>query len=528
MAFGEVIDLLSSEDEAPLRAPSVAKPIAKTTTAKDDFLYLSDGFDTTVHLNDSWAESAPKRRRLSPRPNDGHNLQSLPKLPKSSKQIVPTQTAFKSKVLEEYDWKAIERSDPIVFTSSAYAETTASRAKRRSIDASSAHSDDSLPDDILSVSLRATNAASALSERTTALLATLSQSPRRRKPSNIRKPSGDKVDKGKPRAKTSVDDRNSTGLEDGNGILTKPAKASRNPKLTDEEKAVKVREKEREKEARKEKKERDKEEDKEKKRLEKEEKAKEKRIAADLAEVNKSKLDKKDSTPEMLVDLPASIVGQSVDTQIRQFLKNLDVDATLYQSPIPNVIRWRRKMKARWNPELDHWEPLEHMQIENEKHLMCILSAKEFVDLAMARHEEQDVETHVAKLKSAYEDCIPIYLIEGLQTWIRKNRTAENRAYQAKVLSQAQADEAPTGNQSKRKKAPVETVDEDMIEDALLRLQVMNGCLVHHAMTSVETAEWVANFTQHISTIPYRHVPLSPILSSRFPPHLQFPKAKPY
>ena len=528
MAFGEVIDLLSSEDEAPLRAPSVAKPIAKTTAAKDDFLYLSDGFDTTVHLNDSWAESASKRRRLNPPPNDGHNLQSLPKLPKSSKQIVPTQTAFKSKVLEEYDWKAIERSDPIVFTSSAHAETTASRAKRRSIDASSAHgedSDDSLPDDILSVSLRATNAASALSERTTALLATLSQSPRRRKPSSIRKPSGDKVDKGKPRAKPSVDDRNSTGLEDGNGIQTKPAKASRKPKLTDEEKATKASEKEREKEARKEKKERDKEEDKEKKRLEKEEKAKEKRIAADLAEVNKSKLDKKDSTPEMLVDLPASIVGQTVDTQIRQFLKNLDVDATLYQSPIPNVIRWRRKMKARWNPELDHWEPLENMQIEDEKHLMCILSAKEFVDLAMARHEEQDVETHVAKLKSAYEDCIPIYLIEGLQTWIRKNRTAENRAYQAKVLSQAQADEAPTGNQSKRKKAPVEIVDEDMIEDALLRLQVMNGCLVHHAMTSVETAEWVANFTQHISTIPYRHVPHSlPSFLPVFLPISNFPK----
>ena len=514
MAFGEVIDLLSSGDEAPLRAPILANPIAKPNVAKDDFLCLSDDSDSN-----SWAESVSKRRKLSPSHNDEDNIQSLPKLPKSRKPIIAKQTAFKSKAQDEHDWKAVEGTDSIVFTSSAHAETTTSHAKRRAIDPLSAHgddSDDSLPDDILSASLRTTNTASALSERTTALLATLSQCPPRQKPSNIRKTSGDKVDKGKARAKSSVDDRNSTGPEDGKGAQQKPVKTSRKPRLTEEEKAAKAREKEREKEAKREQKEKEKEEDKEKKRLEKEEKAKEKRIAADLAEVNKSKLDKKDSTPEMIVHLPASINGQSVDIQIREFLKNLFVDATLYQSPIPNVIRWRRKVKAKWNPELDHWEPLEHMHIENEKHVMCIMSAKEFVTLATGQHEEQDVETHVARLKSAYEDCIPIYLIEGLQIWMRKNRTAENRAYQAKVLSQAQAEDAPAGNRTKRKKALVEIVDEDMIEDALLRLQVMNGCLVHHTMTSVETAEWVATFTQHISTIPYRYSSSSSSSSSTF------------
>lgn len=516
MAFGEVIDLLSSEDEAPLHAPSVAKPIAKTVAAKDGFHYLSDDFDTTVHLNDSWAERASKRRKLSPPPVDEDSVPSLPKLPKSRNTVTAAQNAFKTKEQDGRCWKEVEGSDPIVFTSSAHAETTASRAERRAIDGLSAHgddSDDSLPADILCASERDTNAASALSERTTALLAILSKSPPRRKPSNIRRPAGDKIDKGKTRAKSSVDNRNSTPPEDEKGTQAKPVKASRKPKLTEEEKAAKAREKEREKEARKEQKEKEKEEDKEKKRLEKEEKAKEKRIAADLAEVNKSKLDKKDSTPEMIVHLPASIAGQSVDTQIREFLRNLGIDATLYQSPIPNVIRWRRKMKAKWNPELDLWEPLEYMQIENERHVMCILSAKEFVALAMVQYEDQDVETHVARLKSAYENCIPIYLIEGLQIWMRKNRTAENRAYQAKVLSQAQANEA----QTKRKKAPVEIVDEDMIEDALLRLQVMNGCLVHHTMTSVETAEWVANFTQHISTIPYRHASPYPFASHSFP-----------
>ena len=508
MPLGEIIDLLSSEDEAPLRAPSVANQIAKTSAGNDDFLFLSDDFDSTAHLSDSWRESLSKRRRLSPRSRDEDNIESLPKLPKSRKPFVRTQSALTSKAQDEHGWKTIEGSDPILFTSSAHAETTALSTKRRTINPLSAHrddSDDSLPDDILSASLRATNAASALSERTTALLATLSQSAPRRKPSNNRKPMNYGFDKGKAQAKSSTDDRVSIGSEDGNETHTKPPKATRKAKLTDENKAAKAREKEKERGIRKEQKAKEKEEDKEKKRLEKEEKAKEKRIAADLAEVNKSKLDKKDSTPEMIVDLPASIDGQSVDTQIRQFLRNLGVDATLYQSPTPNVIRWRRKTKAKWNPELDHWEPLEHMRIENEEHVMCIMSAKEFVALATVQHDGQDVETHVTKVRSAYENCIPIYLIEGLELWMRRNRTAENRAYQAKVLNQAQAYQAPSGSQAKRKKAPVETVDEDMIEDALLRLQVMNGCLVHHTTTSVETAEWVANFTQHISTIPYRY-----------------------
>ena len=507
MAFGEVIDLLSSEDEAPLRPPSLTEPIPKTVKAQDDFLYLSDGFDDTAKFNDSWAESVHKRRKLSPLPDDSDHVQSLPKLHNAKKPIERTQSAFEGEVQDAHGWSAIERSDPIIFTSSAHAEISASRSKGRATAALSAHggddSDDSLPDEILSIPLRATNPASALSERTRALLATLSQPQPRQKPST-RKASGSRVNKGPARSKSSEENRDSMMPDDRNESHTKPSKSSRTTRLTDEEKAAKAREKEKEKEARKDQKEKEKEKDKEKKRLEKEEKAKEKRIAADLAEVNKSKLDKKDSTPEMIVDLPASINGQSVDTQIREFLKNLGVDATLYQGSIPNVIRWRRKVKAKWNSELDHWEPLESMQIENERHVLCIMTAKEFVALAVAHNEEQDVETHVAKMKSAYEDCIPIYLIEGLQSWMRKNRTAENRAYQAKVLSQGQANEASASNQPKRKKAPVEIVDEDMIEDVLLRLQVMNGCLIHHTATSVETAEWVATFTQHISTIPYR------------------------
>jgi crossover junction endonuclease EME1 len=308
-------------------------------------------------------------------------------------------------------------------------------------------------------------------------------------------------------------------IDRGGAAGAEETRSPKKRKLTEEERTAKAADDERDKVARacekataraanKDKKAKEKEEEQERKRIQKEAKAREKRIAADLAEVNKSKLDKKDSTPEMIVDLPASIDGQSVNTQIREFLKTLGVDATLYQSPIPNTIRWRRKMKARWSAELDHWEPIERMEIHDEKHIMCLLSAKEFIALAMAESNDENVETHVTKLKSAYKDCVPIYMIEGLHVCMRKSKTAENRAYQERVNSRGQNNVdglPPTSQHTSRKQKPTPViVNEDMIEDALLRLQVIDGCLLHHTNTSVETAEWVANFTQHISTIPYR------------------------
>lgn len=512
---GEVIDLLSSDSEGPVH-PRATKEVAKNNLrGSDDLLYLSDELNAVVPTHSVW-EGPSKRRRLSPLMYDDRNYCAQSTIYRPKQTVVPAKVAARIKPQGEQGWTAIEDSDPIIFTSSANVQTRPARPKSASFDITSSHgedSDDSLPEDLLSAPIRSATTASALSKRTAAVLESLSQLAPRAKSSNARKRSGaNAINKDKVMSLSARNGDHSAGPDSDTNHEAKGTKAARKPKLTEEERVAKAREKEIEKATKakqresakaadKERRAKAKEDEQEQKRIQKEEKAREKRIAAELAEVNKSKLDKKDSTPEMIVDLPASINGQSLDAQIREFLKNLAVDVTLYQSSIPNVVKWRRKTKAKWNAKLDHWEPLEHMQVEDEKHVMCIMSAKEFVALAMVQNEDQDVETHVAKLKSAYDQRIPIYLIEGLQIWMRKNRTAENRAYQARVLNQGQPDQPAA---SKPKKTPAEVVDEDMLEDTLLRLQVLNGCLVHHTATTVETAEWVANFTEHISTIPYR------------------------
>ncbi|MCJ1433398.1 hypothetical protein MMC27_002758 [Xylographa pallens] len=283
------------------------------------------------------------------------------------------------------------------------------------------------------------------------------------------------------------------------------AKAAKKPRLTSAERELK----EQEREQAKKQKEREKEEDKGRKELAKKEKEIEKQRTAVLAEVNKSKVDKKSSTPEMIVDLPVSIKGQNIDIQVREFLNFLGVEISTKQTPVPNVVRWRRKTKSRFNDELGHWEPMAET-IVSEKHIMCLISAKEFVSLAASKGAGQDdLEGHVRKLKSAFLGCIPIYLIEGLDAWSRKAKNSKNKAYQAAVQSQmdngGESSAAQVkGTKSKRKQPEEDFVDEDVVEDALLRLQVIEGCLVHQTAVSIETAEWIQSFTAHISTIPYK------------------------
>lgn len=520
MSGHEVIDLLSTDDEAPTRSSGPSKGFGTKETpvnaSNTEFSFLSDDFDDNADIVD-WTKKPAKRRKLSPPPGYQNNL-LIPQLchvggnPSSSKSVPQIKTTAN----RTDQW--VDLSDPIIFTSSPHKHDTTDHARNLLNPPSQLNdeSDDEFPDDPLLATLQEPVAVAQISSRTAALLASL-KAPPQRKPSNGRKKPNDKQE-----AKLPILSLESEDDEGGPDTIPKKAetattsKPSKKAKLTDAEKAAKSHEKESLKASEKARKAREKEDEKEKKRLAKEEKARERQIAADLAEVNRSNMDKKLTSTEMIVDLPASIDGQSVDTQAREILKNLGVDTNVYQSPIPNVIKWRRKADRVYNQEKGHWVPLHKTVIHEEKHIMCLMTAKEFVALASndaADLGSQGLEAHVLGLKSNFEYCTPIYLIEGLNPWIRKNKTIRNRAYQAAVLNQdGQGNSSGTNERqaSRRKKPADQYVDEDIIEDALVRLQVLHKCLIHHTAATVETAEWVANFTQHISTIPYKYlIPLS-------------------
>lgn len=527
----EIIDLsLDTDEEDNPDIPRTVDPYKSRdptiTTTREE---------ADANLNE-WRDERTKRRRIGPSPvSSGDDLEVLANFVDSSrcgKITNPGSTTLKafrevpamSKRMEEQDptmfkvtkaassiSKRLDDWDPIMISSSPHRDTGATRLNGKSTKGLSPMSDD-LPEDALllrgTVARQPSKSGSQMRKRTPDYLSdpkAMADLVKRLDPPRARMHD--------PREEKEPSRFVRYGLKrrQGDVLLDLPAVAmniNKKRKVADAEKEAKDEEKEFAKAEKARKKLKEREEEKERKRVAKEEKAREKQIAADLAEVNKAKTDKKTSTPEMIVDIPSSIEGKSIDTQIRGFLKNLQVETTSYDSPLPNIIKWRRKVTAQFNEEMGHWEPTQ-LEIRLERHVLCLLSAKEFVAMACANAAEvdgQDLEAHVLKFKSRYEDSILMYLIEGLEPWMRKNKNTRNRAYQTAVLSQmdGQAAEASTASKSRRKKPAEEYIDEDMVEDALLRLQVMHGCLIHHTAVTVESAEWVANFTQHISTIPYR------------------------
>ena len=511
MPSGEVIDLSLSTDDEELPYQDLSGR-NKTERSKrlcgPTIAILPDDSNDFVRLDSDLGEASTKRRRLSPSLyiSDDGLIETEAGRKRNSPSVI-SQTGMRFVHSDESNEDAnlvVIRSSPEYL--STFSPGTRNTSKLQSLQSES--SDDSFPEDVMH-NLIGHEKSLALSKRTAALLTRLEKPARKKKSAIGRQRSKDREVLEETTHSQDYIDKETIPKNLRHGAVGKSVKPTR---LTDVDKRASAQEKESIRAANKAQKERNRMEEQERKRILKEEKVKEKERATTLAEVNKSRMDKKVTGPEMIVDLPASIDGAIVDTQTREFLKNLQIDATLYQSPLPNIVKWRRKVKSRYSEEKGHWEPVEPMEIEDEKHALCLMSATEFVTLASSTTEQGslEIEVHVLNLKEKFKGYKLIYLIEGLATWMRKNKTSLNRAYQTAVLNQREREERNVlgGSQKskpRRKQNIHEYVDEDIIEDALLRLQVINGCLVHHTTTTLETAEWVVIFTQHISTIPAKY-----------------------
>ncbi|KAL4889588.1 ERCC4 domain-containing protein [Aspergillus ambiguus] len=558
----DIIDLLSSTPPPPsyqLPLPTSSRR-ASSTPARPNL--LSDDIDISLFTYDDELDNPPKRRRLSDYGDANSNAGPVSKRkPKSSRNSLflfsdeevilssegpPIHNSSRSnRALPAVGYA--EESDPIVFTSSAPEQTSRNTADsrqtdtitidddedgfgakesrhrcasygggsslRRASDDIEGFSDELVPPDLDALlqglpgdSPRRGRNLSQLSSRTANVLASLEN---RSRSTGFGGPSG----KTAPTCDDGSDDDDIVILDGANSNKQdKRASRKTNKAASGTDKEAKARERE----ATKARREQDRRLEKERKQREKEEKAqekaREKQLLSDLSEANRRKVDKKDSIPEMIVDLAMSFNGTSVGTQAVAFIDSLNVEHSFFESAIPNVVKWRRKVKARFNDSLGYWEPCP-LHIRDEEHVLVLLEAQEFVDMVIATDPSAaDLTTHVSKLKSVYHNCKPIYLIQGLAPWMRKNKNSRNRAYVAEVRRgmEESGDPQPAAQVPSRRRKPTnkpETsppVDDDMIEDALLDLQVTHACLIHHTNVAPESAEWIKNFTEHVSTIPYR------------------------
>lgn len=546
----EVIDLLSSDDNNQSQAnQTTSRNIEAQSPDEDIFNINSDDFKIPG-LSDGFEFPSPqpkKKRRLSPpnsKPAESKSLRRLSFLssddlddiiPKRNDATRKTTTVKASTIVEEL------YSDPITFSSSAPEPRTVRRTTETAV--IDLEADEPADEEVFSFSQPSGSTRTYLSERTTNLLANIkgpTQSSSKFK--SVTKPVGSRT--GLLSATSSKNTENLVPQED---IFTSspPKPARKSSKVAAKDKDGR----DAERAATKAKKEEEKLAEKERKRLAKEEKAREKQLAADIAEVNKSKTDKKNSTPEMIVDMARSLEGTSVGNQVLEYMKVLEVETTFFDEQLDlsgssnitsqkgNLVRWKRKVKARYNEEAGHWEPIPAQKIENEPHILLHITAQEFLEIAAAdvplnqepaaqeRAMAKNLDTQVASLRARYKDCKPIYLIEGLSSFLRKNQNAKNRAYTAAVRSQmasaaaAAADEdPPSSSQPRRKKKPATTtpslspnvtsISPSLTESLLLHLQLHTKILIHQTVTPAQSALQIRTFTEHISTIPYRRLRL--------------------
>jgi crossover junction endonuclease EME1 len=499
-----------SDDDTTLASPNVyaTKPLATSSLPKlnsacsskqeqpksakmtDNFEFLSDDFDT-AHFDDPFAsdEPLPKRQRLTPSPKVAPLKITVPKkneLKRSTSNIESSSILCTSKLAagpglrRAKTMSTVLESDPIMFTSSPNPfEDAARRRKDKRKTTLYENEKDGDPFDL---------------------------GPSQNQKGGKNNTSGSGILESKRinrNLEFTIEDSSDLDLPDIGSLASKssskPAKNSQTAlaKYNAEKAKATKEKKEKSKDGQA-----SKEAEKEQKRLTREQKVRDKEKAAEMAKVNTRRTDKKVSAPEMIVHIP-SCLDKNLAGQARNFLTPLQIEHSDWESSVP-VIKWRRKVIAEWNEYMGHWEPVP-LRIKTEKHIMCVLSAKEFVDLATA-DEGQDLDAHVLRLKAKFNSSEIIYMVEGLAAWVRKNRNVKNRQFTAAVRSHFdQEGQAPAASQRTKKKKEQDYVDEDRIEDALLRLQVIHGTLIHHTAAMIETAEWIVTFTQHISTIPYKY-----------------------
>ncbi|TQS36771.1 hypothetical protein Golomagni_02795 [Golovinomyces magnicellulatus] len=235
---------------------------------------------------------------------------------------------------------------------------------------------------------------------------------------------------------------------------------------------------------------------------EKEEISRQKKTVAVLEQLNKLK-GRLQSTSEMIVDIPSSM-DEKLAHQVKVFLDGVKAEHFTSERS-RNLIKWRRKVQAEWNPIKDQWMPVtEHIRDEN--HVMCVLKFQELAELIRGM-EGHDLDAYMLQLATEVKNKKMIFLIEGMNHWLGKNKAMRNKDFINSVrnkLKDPAISQKATRNQRKNPEQ-AEYIDKKVIDNALLRLHVIYEVLVHHTSNPLETAEWIMRFTQHISSIPYRN-----------------------
>ncbi|CCG83164.1 Putative uncharacterized protein [Taphrina deformans PYCC 5710] len=234
---------------------------------------------------------------------------------------------------------------------------------------------------------------------------------------------------------------------------------------------------------------------------EKEQRLNEKRKAQSIAAVNTLKKTKKDSAPEMIVEMCSSVERSAFSTHFEQFMQSLGCTWSMVPMPIEGLMRIRRKLIAEYNPEKGYWIPLVTPEVVEEDQLIVFMKSAQFLRIAASA---ASLEEHVRSVKRQRPSAKILYLIEGLAALVKKSQAQKNRAYQAAVRAAGISSDEVSRPRKARMTDSTSNVDEILIEDALLDLQVIHNCLIVHSTSPADSAEHLSILISDLSTVPYK------------------------
>ncbi|CAJ0749295.1 24170_t:CDS:2, partial [Entrophospora sp. SA101] len=238
------------------------------------------------------------------------------------------------------------------------------------------------------------------------------------------------------------------------------------------------------------------------------EKKAEKQRVKQIQQINKKKFEKFDMTRELIADIEASLMEGTFGSLIQSNLESKFITINTIQHNISKIIKWRRKVSAEWDDELDAFMPVPE-KIHDDVYLMVYLPISELGKII----GQNSMKDYLQNLKNAFTNKKLIILIEGFEEYCRKKRLHHNRnftnAVRAKINENQEEDQETNEIQRHKKKQPANNnnlgPDPEKIEEELIWLQIIGKCSIVHTKDISDTVETIGLFSVDISTIPYKN-----------------------
>ncbi|KAK8845528.1 hypothetical protein IAR55_006243 [Kwoniella newhampshirensis] len=202
-----------------------------------------------------------------------------------------------------------------------------------------------------------------------------------------------------------------------------------------------------------------------------------------LNEVNRLRTSKNDVVREIHLYLSADLESPSAPIaaalpEIRTRITDNHSEIRFLpqpESPIPGVIRFKRHLKARWDPAKKQFIPLDDPRWVWESTVLVILNAVDLVDKIAAGEEELSTWASDVRLTlglSAKEQMM--VMIKGLQKYYSKTKSMANKEFAA--AARAGLGGLSAGSMQTVTARP----SKDRIEMEMVKLQVAERCFLVH------------------------------------------------